>query len=802
MTTTIVSSGITTTGTVLNSGDVLKAFSGGVASFTMISSGGSAYVSAGGSTLGTIVSNGGAEFVSSGGSAYSTVVSNGGFEIVSSGGSAVGTTVSNGGFEIVSSGGVASNATLDSGGTLVVESGGTASGVAVNSGGNQYVELGGTAAGTTVNGGGTELLFGGVASNATVGSGGSEIISSGGSAVGDTLDNGGSAVVSNGGSAIGTIVSNGGSAIVSSGGTAVGTTVNGGGTELVFANGVASLTTLNSGGTEILSGGSAVSTTVASGGSEIVSFGGVASFTTVSSGGFEILSSGGIASGTAVDSGGFLLVLPGGSATSPTGAGGVVTTGVLLVQPDVGITAYPSLADGIVVSAGASEFILPGGTASNGIVSSGGTEAIYAGGSAVSTTVANGGSEQIFVSGTASGTTLNLGGMIDVASLAYTSGGSASVNSSTDFLTVSVGGQSYTQTLVGNYTGETFVLANDGSGGTLVTAACYRAGTLIRTDRGEVPIEQLRAGDRVASVFGGMVEVVWLGHRRVDCRRHPRPQDVWPVRVAAGAFGADLPRRDLLLSPDHAVYVDGVLIPIRHLVNDATITQEAVDEVTYWHVELPAHDVMFAEGLPAESYLDTGNRGAFANGDGPVMLNPDFALRVWEAESCAALVVEGAVLAAVRRHLLARAEALGHATTRDAVLRLVAGGRIFRPVVEGRLHRFRLPPGTNDIRLLSRSAVPAALHADSDDHRRLGVAVARISLDGEAIALSDARLGGGWHDVEIDAGDGQGPALCWTDGDAALEVAGGGVLEVDVAMTARYWLTAEPEAARRQRRTA
>jgi hypothetical protein len=101
-------------------------------------------------------------------------------------------------------------------------------------------------------------------------------------------------------------------------------------------------------------------------------------------------------------------------------------------------------------------------------------------------------------------------------------------------------------------------------------------------------------------------------NRRIDCDRHPRPQDVRPVRIAAGAFGKGLPRRDLWLSPQHAVFVRGTLIPVRHLINGTTILQVAVAEMTYWHVELPRHDVIQADGLWCESYLDNGNRSAFA----------------------------------------------------------------------------------------------------------------------------------------------------------------------------------------------
>jgi hypothetical protein len=130
---------------------------------------------------------------------------------------------------------------------------------------------------------------------------------------------------------------------------------------------------------------------------------------------------------------------------------------------------------------------------------------------------------------------------------------------------------------------------------------------------------------------------------------------VWPVRVAAGAFGPGAPARDLLLSPDHAVYAEGVLIPVRCLIDGRAVTQEARETVTYWHVELPAHDVILAEGLPCESYLDTGNRAAFANGGPVVQRHPDFARDVWVAEACADQVIDGPILARVRAALELRA---------------------------------------------------------------------------------------------------------------------------------------------------
>ena len=143
--------------------------------------------------------------------------------------------------------------------------------------------------------------------------------------------------------------------------------------------------------------------------------------------------------------------------------------------------------------------------------------------------------------------------------------------------------------------------------------ACYLRGTRISTPTDGQDIELLAVGDLVLTESGEEQPIVWIGHRHVDCRHHPHPHHVWPVRVWKGAFAASIPHNDLMLSPDHAVFVDGVLVPIRYLINGRTIVQEQVDEVTSRHVELPYHDVILAERLPCESYLDTGNREAFEN---------------------------------------------------------------------------------------------------------------------------------------------------------------------------------------------
>lgn len=184
--------------------------------------------------------------------------------------------------------------------------------------------------------------------------------------------------------------------------------------------------------------------------------------------------------------------------------------------------------------------------------------------------------------------------------------------------------------------------------------SCFASGTLIETTNGPVPVEDVREGTMLRTREGRAAPVIWRGYRSIECRRHPSPKPVWPVRVAAGAFGPARPFRDLWLSPDHAVYADDVLIPVKYLINGHSIAQVEVERVTYWHIELPRHDVIMANGLPTESFLDTGNRSAFDNGGKLVTLFPDFSSLTWESDGALPLVASGPIVNEVRRQLAAR----------------------------------------------------------------------------------------------------------------------------------------------------
>ncbi len=161
--------------------------------------------------------------------------------------------------------------------------------------------------------------------------------------------------------------------------------------------------------------------------------------------------------------------------------------------------------------------------------------------------------------------------------------------------------------------------------------------------------------------------MIWTGSRVVACAQRPDPQRVWPVRIAAGAFGIGRPRRDLWLSPDHAVYVGGVLIPVKYLINFRTVVQVPTDVISYYHFELPRHDVVLAEGLPTESYLAIGDRSGSVDGGVALQHYPGRVSEVWEAYGRAPLVVSGAELDAARRMLDSIADAMDHVVGRHGV---------------------------------------------------------------------------------------------------------------------------------------
>ncbi|MHB2211434.1 Hint domain-containing protein [Methylobacterium sp. CM6257] len=236
--------------------------------------------------------------------------------------------------------------------------------------------------------------------------------------------------------------------------------------------------------------------------------------------------------------------------------------------------------------------------------------------------------------GTFTNTLANFGSGNELA-LAGLTNSSVSYNSSNSSITVtgtrSGGGQVSENFVLSSPRTTSFTATVDGQGNTIIRAAapanptnpsqpsnpapCYVTGTRIRVLRGrvvsDVPVERLAVGDLAITGAGKPRPIRWIGSRGYPDLTTPKHDR--PVRIRADAIGPGVPARDLLVSPDHALWVDGLFVAAGHLVNGTSIIRgEVVADLTYWHVELDSHDLLLAENTPAESFLPApGVRSGF-----------------------------------------------------------------------------------------------------------------------------------------------------------------------------------------------
>ncbi len=143
---------------------------------------------------------------------------------------------------------------------------------------------------------------------------------------------------------------------------------------------------------------------------------------------------------------------------------------------------------------------------------------------------------------------------------------------------------------------------------------CFTPGTLILTDSGQRPVEELGEGARVQTKDNGLQPILWTGRRRLSGARLVAMPHLAPVRFREGALDRGVPDAGLLVSPDHRLVLKGpraqalfssdeVLVAARDLVNDRTVVRpRGLREVVYIHILLPRHEIVFANAVESDSF--------------------------------------------------------------------------------------------------------------------------------------------------------------------------------------------------------
>ena len=169
--------------------------------------------------------------------------------------------------------------------------------------------------------------------------------------------------------------------------------------------------------------------------------------------------------------------------------------------------------------------------------------------------------------------------------------------------------------LDGDGSADDLAVANRRDFNVSVLIECFLTGTRILTNQGEIAVEDLKIGNQVQTADGKLETIKWIGRQTIRPNQVRNPLRGYPVLIKAGALGSSIPCRDLYVSPDHSLFIDGILINAGALVNDISILKtQPTETFTYYHIELENHCLLIAEGAAAESYLpQKENREEYEN---------------------------------------------------------------------------------------------------------------------------------------------------------------------------------------------
>lgn len=323
------------------------------------------------------------------------------------------------------------------------------------------------------------------------------------------------------------------------------------------------------------------------------------------------------------------------------------------------------------------------------------------------------------------------------------------------------------------------------SGGTVTTTdpdPCFLAGTVIETAKGGINVEDIRIGDEILTLVNGVKEtraVIWAGKAEAMIRPDlPNDLSGYPVRIVKDALGENLPFKDMLITSEHCLYLEGAFVPVRMLINGITVFYDTtIRQYEYFHIETERHSIISADGVWSESYLDTGKRQSFRQ-TGTVHVLGGRTLE-WRTAAAAPLKTERDFVEPVFNRLLARAKDSGRLlqtgtqleTTYDPDLRIVTdtGEWVGQRCGDGSQYIFTLPENMHEVRIVSNTSRPSdAIAPFVDDRRQLGVLVGAIALFDSwgTIDLAEVLVQhdlDGWNNLEP-------CGRRWTNGNAVLKL--------------------------------
>ncbi|WP_010516162.1 Hint domain-containing protein [Komagataeibacter oboediens] len=334
----------------------------------------------------------------------------------------------------------------------------------------------------------------------------------------------------------------------------------------------------------------------------------------------------------------------------------------------------------------------------------------------------------------------------------------------------------------GNLYISTTPMNSTGDNGVLV---CFLAGSMITTPAGTVAVEEIKENDTVLALVNGQHvprTVVWAGKAQATVRAGVADDEAgYPVRIRQNAISDGVPYKDMLITAEHCLFLNGRFIPARMLVNGRSVLYDhSITSYEYYHIELEEHAIIMADGMLTESYLDTGNRRAFQQTGQVIRIGGK--THDWTRDAAAPLGVSRDFVEPVFRQIEARAAAAGldsqsatPISSKEPDLYLMTDAQTIIPKIReanGKVF-FMVPPDVHDVRIMSRTARPSEMIGPYvDDRRQLGVLIGNIKLFEGNITRTitshlteDSSLG--WYD----GGNASDSVPCrWTNGRSVLKL--------------------------------